>query len=345
MNEGPIVTDQQVKPLEINIGEIVDLNQLPGIPELRIEVMSRYIPRDRVVYLRENFYPNFSYEGILQIERTLIFHFEKFGRIACWVQKGSNPKPQIEEFGVGTLSPLNSRLEVIKLLSDNSQTSTAFASLEMVEHYLQLPNFHRLIEEIELILSRNGGAKFVDVGCGGQAADIQLLFHPKLAQNVRARGITAFDYGERLRPAFPEISGNIECKTENIYTFNDGEQFDLVFSVRTLPYTGLIDAVRFLKALHDMASDDGAVWVDGVIENSFDFSDTEFSSLKDYLNTLLSNHPSLRYSNDRGDFVIFWKKSDGFPFERFIAKKLCINQETNLPYNIVYGFGKPMPRG
>lgn len=333
------------EPLKFEIGEVVDLNQLPGVPEIFEEVMGRPVPQERVQFLRDNFYPGFSDEEIILIESTLTFHFEKFGKIARWAYKRDNPKPRVEEYGVAEDAALNERLGVIDELSRDHETSTAFASLEMVEKYLTLPGLGSLKEKIIEKLAEKERLRFTDVGCGGQAADIQLLCDDDLiGQNIEAVGISAFDYGENLRPAFPELEGKIGFEKTNVYTGEFETKSDVVFSVRTLPDTGVVDAVRFLKSLHDMATDDGLIWMEGVIENSFDFSDTEFKNLEEFLESIQEEFPSLRFRKKTGDYVIYWEKADGFPFDGFFAQEAVYDQGTKLAYLVRYKIDSDTPQ-
>jgi hypothetical protein len=337
-NETSAVAKTQAEKDEpdIELDEVVDTNKLPGVPEIFEEVMSRTIPKERINFLRENFYQDFSDEEILLIERTMIFHFEKFGRIARWVQDRKNQKPFIEEFGASVDSALADRLQAINEMSADGSTSTAFANLDMVEYYLKIYPDDSLKNELLKKAANKDEVRFTDVGCGGQAADIQLLLDQDLIdKKVVGTGISAFDYGENLRAAFPEIIGKIFFNQLNIYVEGLETQSDLVFSVRTLSYTGVIDAVRFLKALHDMATDDGIILSNDVMGESFDFKDSEFDSLEDYLLSLKGKFPSLKFSNERGDYVISWNKSEGFPFEGFVAKKIKYN-DSDSPYFIRY---------
>lgn len=322
--------------IHIELGEVIDTNQLPGIPEIFKDVMGRPISQDRISYLRENFYRNFSDEEIMLIEKTIIFQFEKFGKIARWVHDRENLKPFIEEFGANQSSNLAERIQAIIRMSEDQTTSTAFASMEMVEYYLKILENDSLKEELLEKAKTKGVVRFADVGCGGQAADIQLLLDPDLInEKIIGVGISAFDYGENIRAAFPEIRERLLFGQLNVYTDKIEMQSDLVFSVRTLAYTGVIDAVRFLKALHDMASEDGIIWLTDVVENSFDFTNSEFDNLADYLLSLKNKFPSLKFTNVRGDYVIYWNKKEGFPFEEFVAKEIKFN-DSNLPYLVRY---------
>ncbi len=322
--------------LKIEIGDVIDTNQLPGVPEIFKDVMSRPIPQDRVLFLRENFYKNFSEEEILLIERTIIFQFEKFGKIARWVYDRENKKPFIEEFGVNVNSSSTEKFQAINRMSQNQKISTAFANIEMVEDYLRISGNIPLREVLLKIANSKGEVGFIDVGCGGQAVDIQLLLDPNLiGEKVIGTGISAFDYGENIRSGFPELAGRIFFNQINVYTDKLETKGDLVFSVRTLAYTGVIDAIRFLRALHDMATDDGIIWLTDVGENSFDFRNSKFDNLADFLLSLKSKFPSLKFSNEKGDYVIHWDKSEGFPFEGFVAKEIKYS-DSNLPYLVRY---------
>lgn len=341
-NETPIKTQrddnkpQQPEKLIVELGKVIDTNQLPGIPKLFKEVMDKPIPDQRISYLRDNFYPFFSKNEITLIEKMAIFYFKKFGKIADWTHRRDNPKPTIEEYGIHEGSSLQDRLLVVDKLSQNSDTSLAFASLEMVSNYLRLEGHSSLKDELLKQVTDKTKIRVTDVGCGGQAADIQLLLDPSLVdKQISVTGVSAFDYGENIRNAFPEISERISFEQINVYTETLENQSEVVFSVRTLPYTGMIDSIRFLRALHDMATNDGVIWMEGVTRGSFDFSETDFDNLSDFFNSLKNRFPSLKFSTEKSDYIIHWDKSGGFPFQDFVAKEIIYN-DSGLPYMIRY---------
>lgn len=325
--------------LKIELGEVVEEEELPGMRELRDSVFQSPISNEKIDELRKNYYPNFSDDEIILIEHTIVYSFLKFQLYAKWTFEAKSHKPQFPDFGLGEVSTLEQRLEVFRKLHADGKTGSAFASLEDADNFLEIPGNIGLVETIAECVESRGSCSVADIGCGGQSVDFQIVTDQKLAgKNVQVVGVGAYDYGQNLRNGLPELKDKVHFVSMNAFYLDLPNPVDIVFSVRTLPYTGVVDAVRFCDSAMAICKQDGLVWIADIDEICFDFSGTEYANLEEYLESLTEKMPSLKFSKHDYTYAVSWKKSDGSPFSGLIAKSVMLNQQ-ELPYLIRYGLG------
>lgn len=290
--------------------------------------------------LRSFYGPEISDEEIRNIQAMMKYSFEEFRQSEGWA--GADSFPQIGQIE----QPLEDRLKNLSSLGETwAVTNTAFANLVGVNTELQGHETAGirimdtdLIDEIKKQLTQHDICTIWDIGCGGQAADILLLGHPQLRnRNLAVTGVGAKDYGKNIRPAFPEYKDRLTYLEEPIYSghFPEGVA-DVVFSGRTLPYTGVVDIKRFTQQLHEIAKKGGVVWCGSILPDLFNFEGTEFKNLFEYLDYLKNEKgmKSLKYSSQSGASVL-WNTAEGFPFENFLGFKVNYDK-SNHPGSIMY---------
>ncbi|MEA2056512.1 MAG: hypothetical protein U9O78_02220 [Patescibacteria group bacterium] len=324
---------------DIQIGaEIQDLHQMPGVPEIRSKIEAQEISPERIGQLKTEFYPNFSDKEIVRIEKAAHYFFQMYSLLARWTGLTKMEQIKLSDFNVPTNSSLTERLKIFSLIEEIGVYQTAFASLNKVEFYLDVGDDATLTSMLDG-LDNDTTPRLVDVGCGGQAADLQIAYHQlKKGKKAYVLGISAYDYGLNIRAAFSEFIGDVTFEQKNIYTDQIEGEADIAFSVRALPFTGMQDAVRFCSKLHDLAKEDGMIWLDGVTQNHFTFVDSDFKNLDDFLTYLQkTTMPSLRFRKKGINHTLRWKKEEGFPFADFVGKKIEYDEEHDIPYMVVYG--------
>lgn len=336
MNE---ITQAEVveEPLEITILETENLDNLPEMLKLWEEISHTPIDFPLTRKLRQLYYSNFSDEEIILIEHTMDYDFKKFQLYASWARFSDTKQPCLEDYGLDSQYPLSERLEVIKAVNAATELNAAFATLDQVENFLMIPDQPSIVESVARLIAKNGSCSVVDIGCGGQAADIQLLTHNLfLEKKLNILGVGAYDYGEKLRPGFPEILEKLEFTSQNIYRLNNSESADLVISVRTLPYTGVVDVARFFDSAMALCKPEGNIWIECIDEYCFDFTGSVFDNFQHYLESIKEEMPSLKYRYNGTTYSVFWKKSEGSPLTNLFAKTIVLNVRQR-PHLIRYG--------
>lgn len=322
--------------LDLQFGPVVDENLTPGMPELWSSIESQPVPPDAIQQLRQSYYPNFDDDQIALIEHTIRFSFEKFLSYTRWAFSDQVRQPTIDNFGCDSSASFADRLTAIATHRVGT-ANTAFATLDDVEGYLQIPGQPGLVDRID-VASASGPTTVVDIGCGGQTVDILLLADPRLVdRDIRIVGTGVFDYGQQLRPAFPEVNGRLEFVSDNILSTQIPPQSaDFVFSTRTVPYTGVIDPVRFCDNASSICRSGGTILIGEIEESSFSFSGTEYSNLAGFLEAQRQRMPSLVFHQEGSRYSVSWTKDDGSPFEGLVAKDMLYNDQQQ-PYSIRYG--------
>ncbi len=321
---------------DIQINTAYDENELPGMPELWESVSQRPISPDRLQALRQKYYPNFDDDQIALIEHTVDFSFEKFLLYTRWTFAGQNNQPTITDFGSNPESSLEDRLAAIARPRLN-QSNAAFAALDEAENYLEIPSEPGLVDRIATA-STPGDTPFVvvDIGCGGQTVDILLLADPRLSgRNIQAVGTGVFDYGRQLRSAFPEFGDRLTFVSDNALSSQLPQSADFVFSTRTVPYTGVVDPVRFCDNADVICGPGGTIWINSIEESSFIFSGTEYADLSAFLDAQRERMPSLRYQRNGDSYSICWSKDEGLPLGGLVAVDMLYNDQQQ-PYSIRY---------
>lgn len=340
MNEKVVHQDdlpeQQVdEDVEAEFGELINEDALPQMLDLWQEVSTSPVAPEQIADLKLKYYPNFTDEQVALIEQTLEYSFKKYQKLAKWIGQLNETYLSLTDFGVERTASLESRLAVVQMLADQAPTNTAFASLTDVEKFLALEGEPSLSELLSQLAAQDG-ATVVDVGCGGQAADIQLLASEGIqGSDLHITGIGAFDYAQALRPDFPEFAKQLSFKSENVYYLDEPPTADLVFSVRTLPYTGVVDVARFCDAAMTACKPEGQVWISGIEDTCFDFSSSKYKNLGEYLHELTEQMPSLRFEKKSSSYTVLWNKKDGSPFAKLQAIRLRMS-DNNRPYQVVY---------
>jgi hypothetical protein len=332
----PPETDEPKSRIKLRIAErITD-------PDLYSQI-SQEVQDIDIAPLRTFYGPEISDEDVRKIETMMRYSFTVFQRSEKWA--GADAYPSLPDCDV--TQPLEQRLEKVTALGDvSAATNTAFANLEGVNAELQGHETASikitdtsLLDEIRQKLQEENQCEIWDVGCGGQAADILILGQEqfKHSQNVKVTGVGARDYGRNIRPLFPEFADRLKYIEEPIYSGNfPSNVADLVFSGRTLPYTGVADVKRFALQLHNIAKHGGIVWCGSLEPTLFDFEGTQFKNLFDYLEHLKSEKgmTSIKYSNQSGSSIL-WNTAEGFPFEDFIGYQVN-KDEKGYPGSIRY---------
>ncbi len=226
--------------------------------------------------LRQYYGPEMTDSDIRTIETMMRYKFRNFQQSELWA--GSITQPSLP---VKPNAPLETRLEKLKNF-EKGEENAAFAGLDFVETNLQgdMNGIH-IDQSLKMIvrekLKQQGGCVVWDIGCGGQAADINLLAEFEGENGLRVHGIGARDYGANVRKQFPEFEDQLTYSDRNIYTDSFGEESaDVVFSNRTFSYTGVMDIKRFTHQMYKLAKKGGIVWCSGIHYNLIDFSKSLF---------------------------------------------------------------------
>lgn len=274
------IQEDTMSPLTFEIGEVLSDDEFPGMAQLHDEIFQKPIAVDRITQLRNRYYPDASYEEIALIEHAMEYSFKKFQQYSRWTYSATNQQPGIADYNLDTTSSLSDRLQVINKINAIGSYGAAFATLKEVDSYLAIPGELAIADHIVKTAQSSNPYIVLDIGCGGQAADIQLITDARLANDdVRVVGVGAYDYGEELRKGFPELSNRISFESKNVFLDLLPQQADFVFSVRTIPYTGIIDAVRFCETASAACKPEGTVWISNIERQCFDFGGTEFKSM------------------------------------------------------------------
>lgn len=296
-----------------------------------------------VAPLREFYGDSISDDAIRGIQTMIEYSFLEFNQSESW--SGKNAQPTLSD--IKPSDPIDKKLASIQGLEEG-ETNTAFAGLNGVNIELQghPTTAIRLTgtsieDEVAKKLEQNRSCNVWDVGCGGQAADIMLLGIERFRNDsgLQVTGVGARDYGHNIRPLFPEFADRLAYIEENIFSGSFPTNVaDVVFSARTLPYSGVVDIKRFTKRLHTLAKEGGTVWCGSVVAELFDFRGSKFKNIYEYMDYLRNEKGfhSLRYST-QGGLSLLWDTAEGFPFKDFIGTRINYD-ESGRPGSIVYSY-------
>jgi len=326
--------------LDFQILKSVDENQLPGMPELWDSIIKQPVPLDRIQSLRQKYYPVFDDQQIALIQHSIDYSFEKFLLHTRWDFADQNNQPSITDFGSNPQDSLVDRLTAIAKPRPN-QSNAAFATLAEIVQYVEIPGEPGLVDQIVAATASDAPLVFVDIGCGGQTVDILLLADPRLSdKNIQVIGTGVFDYGQQLRSAFPEFKDRLAFVSDNALSTQLSPTADFVFSARTVPYTGVVDPVRFCDQAASICKPGGTIWINDIKAGSFNFSRTEYADLSAFLEAKKETMPSLRYHCRDDIYFLRWSKNEGLPLSGLVALDMLSNQDPQ-PYSIQYGIPQP----
>lgn len=286
---------------------------------------------------KNQYYSRLNAAQIQAIEEAFAFNFSLSQQRPKWVLDNSDPQPSLQQFGIDTQAPLSTRLRVLSRLAGSTGRNPAFGGLDSLQRFLYIPGDQALTEIIAASSTTDQVYQVVDIGCGGQVADIELLCNSHFAsKRIKVLGIGAFDYGVSLRDDFPELKEKLAFQSADVYSPPTIANANLVFSARTLSYTGLIDTVRFCHNAHCMAAADGVIRIGDIDGSVFNFDNSLYHNFTDFLSAVGKEQPSLKFNANGSKYVVQWRQSEGFPLKPFQAYHIEYDSLTSLPAVIYY---------